>query len=738
MNIETNRRDLLKGAGALVLAFELPGAALAADEPGQVLPGSLKNNPKVASWLRIEEAGKVRLLVGKVELGQGILTAVAQICADELDVDMKRLSITSGDTWLSPNEGTTAGSFSMPDCGSAVRAVSADARRMLLGMAAEKLGAEADKLTVADGTIRTPDGKQTTYWELLSGQQFTGDATGKTPTKPVGARKYIGKNITRLDIPPKATGDLIWIQDLRPDGMVHGRVVRPPQYDAKLIDADLDAARKLPGVIEVVRDGSFLGVIAAREEQAINAAAALRKSARWDVPKDAPTSDTVHDWLLAQKTKDSIIKNQAKPANLTGAATVEQVYRRPFVMHASIGPSTAVATLTDDGVMTVQTHSQSVFETGAAIAEMLGVDKAKVRMQHVQGCACYGHNAADDAAADAALLARAVPGTPVRIQWSRNDEHKWEPYNSAMLLKTRAEVDASGNVIDWTYELWSTSHGTRPGNKAGNLLPGRHLAKPFEMPEPVNGGPPNYAADRNAIPLYDFPGAKVTTHFITSFSARASSTRGLGAYSNVFAIESFMDELAARAKADPLEYRLRHLKDERGRAVLQKAAETFGWSTWKKQPNRGRGIAFARYKNLAAFTAIALEVEVNPATGKIRVLRAVAANDSGEVVSPDGVKNQIEGGLIQSLSWTLKEGVRYDATGVRSEDWTSYPILTFTEVPPVEVVLIDRPGTPYLGTGEASQGPTSAALANAVFDAVGVRVRDLPMTPARVKAAINA
>ena len=738
MNIETNRRDLLKGAGALVLAFELPGAALAADEPGQVLPGSLKNNPKVASWLRIEEAGKVRLLVGKVELGQGILTAVAQICADELDVDMKRLSITSGDTWLSPNEGTTAGSFSMPDCGSAVRAVSADARRMLLGMAAEKLGAEADKLTVADGTIRTPDGKQTTYWELLSGQQFTGDATGKTPTKPVGARKYIGKNITRLDIPPKATGDLIWIQDLRPDGMVHGRVVRPPQYDAKLIDADLDAARKLPGVIEVVRDGSFLGVIAAREEQAINAAAALRKSARWDVPKDAPTSDTVHDWLLAQKTKDTIIKNQAKPANLTGAATVEQVYRRPFVMHASIGPSTAVATLTDDGVMTVQTHSQSVFETGAAIAEMLGVDKAKVRMQHVQGCACYGHNAADDAAADAALLARAVPGKPVRIQWSRNDEHKWEPYNSAMLLKTRAEVDASGNVIDWTYELWSTSHGTRPGNKAGNLLPGRHLAKPFEMPEPVNGGPPNYAADRNAIPLYDFPGAKVTTHFITSFSARASSTRGLGAYSNVFAIESFMDELAARAKADPLEYRLRHLKDERGRAVLQKAAETFGWSTWKKQPNRGRGIAFARYKNLAAFTAIALEVEVNPATGKIRVLRAVAANDSGEVVSPDGVKNQIEGGLIQSLSWTLKEGVRYDATGVRSEDWTSYPILTFTEVPPVEVVLIDRPGTPYLGTGEASQGPTSAALANAVFYAVGVRVLDLTMTPARVKAAINA
>ena len=737
MNIETNRRDLLKGAGALVVSFELPAAAFAADEPGQVLPGSLKNNPKVASWLRIEADGKVRLLVGKVELGQGILTAVAQLCADELDIDMKRLSITSGDTWLVPNEGTTAGSFSMPDCGSAVRAVSADARRILLGLAADKLGVEADKLTIADGTVRAPDGKQVTYWELVSGQEFAVDATGKSPTKPASARKYIGKNITRLDIPPKATGTLIWIQDLRPDGMTHGRVVRPPQYDAKLIDADTAAAEKMPGVLKVVRDGSFLGVVAQREEQAINAAAALRKSARWNMPKEAPTSDTVHEWLLAQKSKDTIIKDQAKPANLTAAATVEQTYKRPFVMHASIGPSTAIATLTDDGVMTVQTSSQSVFETGNAIAQMLGFDKTKVRMQHYQGSACYGHNGADDAAADAALLARAVPGKPVRIQWSRNDEHKWEPYNSAMLVKMTAEVDAKGDVINWSHDLWSTSHGTRPGNVAGNLLPARHLEKPFEFPIPVNGGPPNYAADRNAIALYDFPGQKVTTHFITTYSARASSTRGLGAYSNVFSIESFIDELAARAKVDPVEYRLRHLKDERGRAVLQKAAETFGWSNWQKKPGRGRGIAFARYKNLAAFTAIALEVEVNAATGKIRVLRAVAANDSGEVVSPDGVKNQIEGGLIQSLSWTLKEGVRYDATGVRSEDWTSYPILTFTEVPPVEVVLIDRPGAPFLGTGEASQGPTSAALANAVFDAVGVRVRDLPLTPARVKAAIN-
>lgn len=741
MNIQTNRRDLLKAAGALVVAFEIPMAAQlasAADDLGPGLPGSLKANPKVSSWLRIEADGRVHLLVGKVELGQGILTAVSQICADELDIDIKRLRLTSGDTWLVPNEGTTAGSFSMPDCGSAVRAVSADARKILVDLAAAKLGVAADKLTVNDGTITAPDGKKTTYWELVIGDEMKVDATAKAPLKPFAAHKYSGKSIPRVDIPAKATGGQIWIQDLRPDGMVHGRAVRPPQYDAKLLQVDIAAVEKMPGVLKVVRDGNYLGVIAEREEQVLAAAAALRRVSKWELPKEAPTSDGTQDWLLAQKTKDIVIKDQAKPANLQAAATIEQTYRRPFVMHASIGPSTAIGTLGADGVMTIQTHSQSVFETGNAIAMMLGVDKTKVHMQHYQGSGCYGHNAADDAAADAALLARALPGRPVRVQWTRNDEHKWEPYNSAMQLKIKAQVDAKGDIIDWDYQLWSTAHGTRPGNIAGNLLPARHLEKPFEFPVPVNGGPPNYSADRNAIALYDFPGQKVTTHFITSYAARVSSTRGLGAYSNVFAIESFMDELAARAKADPVEYRLRHLKDERARAVIQKAAETFGWSKWEKKPNHGRGIAFARYKNLAAFCAIAMEVEVNPSTGKIRVLRAVAANDSGEVVNPDGVKNQIEGGMIQSLSWTLKEGVRFDASGVRSEDWTSYPILTFTEVPPIEVVLIDRPGSVFLGTGEASQGPTSAALANAVFDATNTRVRDLPMTPARVKAAINA
>ncbi len=734
MNVQPTRRGIIKGAGALVIGFDIFNPAMA-QAPAADLPGDLKIAPKVSSWLRIEAGGKVRLLVGKVEIGQGILTAVAQLCADELDIDMSRLVITSGDTRLVPDEGVTAGSFSMPNCGSAVRAVSADARQILLGLAAARLGSNAAALKTADGKITAPDGKSVTYWELVAGSELEVPATGKAPLKPAAARRYAGKSVPRIDIPAKVTGAPVWIQDLRPEGMLHGRVLRPPAYEAKLVSLDAGDVEKTAGVIKVVRDGSFVGVIAEREETAIDAVDALRRAAKWDVPAKSETQDTVHDWMLAQKSQDVVIKNT--PSAAPAGASVEAVYKRPYHMHASIGPSTAVAVL-DGDTMRIQSHSQSIFETSAAIAEMLGMEKSKVHGQHVQGSGCYGHNGADDAAADAALLARAVPGRPVRIQWSRNDEHKWEPYGSAMVMKLKAAVDAKGDITDWTYDLWSTSHGTRPSGKAGNLLAAHYLEKPFALPTPVNAGPPNFAADRNAIAIYEFPGQKVTTHFITGFAARASSTRGLGAYANVFAIESFMDELAHRAKADPLEYRLRYLKDERGRAVLQKAADMLGWKDWKRTPGRGRGIGFARYKGLAAYNAVAMEVEVDRSTGRIRVLRAVSANDTGEVVSPDGVKNQIEGGIVQSLSWTLKEGVRFDAAGVRSADWISYPILTFSEVPPIEVELLDKPGLAFLGTGEASQGPTGAALANAVFDAAGVRLREAPFTPAKVKAALQS
>jgi CO/xanthine dehydrogenase Mo-binding subunit len=306
-----------------------------------------------------------------------------------------------------------------------------------------------------------------------------------------------------------------------------------------------------------------------------------------------------------------------------------------------------------------------------------------------------------------------------------------------MVMKTRAGVDADGDVLDWNMEIWSTPHSTRPGGSAGRLLSGRYVDPPFELPTPTDGGPPNYAAARNGIPLYEFPGTRVATHFVTEMPLRVSATRGLGAFANVFAIESFIDELAHEAGADPLEYRLRFLKDQRARDVLVKCAETFGWDSFEKGRNRGRGIAFAQYKNLAAYTAVAVEVLVTPRNGRVRVLRAAAANDSGHMINPDGIANQIEGGVIQSISWTLKEEVKFDDTSVLSRDWASYPIITFTEVPPVEVALIDRPGAPYLGTGEAAQGPAGAAVANAVFDATGARITRVPLTPDRVKEAID-
>jgi CO/xanthine dehydrogenase Mo-binding subunit len=739
-NLSTSRRGFLKTTGYLSLAFAIPlDSALSQAEAAKPrLPGDLNNNRKLSAWLRINANQTVTLMVGKVELGQGILTAVTQVCADELDIDIARIQVISGDTALVPNEGVTAGSFSMPNCATAVQFASAEVRSILLGLAAEKLNQPLAGLSVRDGKISAQNGTQIAYWDLVVGAALDREATGLVKPKPAEQHRYIGQSVQRTDLPAKILGDAVFLQEHRPAGMLFGHLVRPPTYAAKLLSVNLTAVQKMPGVVKVVRDGSFLGVIAQREEQAVAAANALNASAKWQVEKKLPTHDGIFDWLRSTKPSRVIeTKVQPRTGGDVPAKTITATYFRPYQMHASIGTSAAIATMGADGVMLIQTHSQSVFETSLAISKMLGLEPSKVRCQHMQGAGCYGHNMADDAAADAALLAMAVPGKPVHLQYTREQEHKWEPYGSAMVIQTKAGVDANGNVLDWDLQIWSTPHGTRPGGEPGNLLSARYLEKPFAQPVPTNGGAPNFAADRNGIALYDFAGHKVLTHFITDMPVRVSSTRGLGAYANVFAIESFMDELALAANMDPLTYRLRFLKDERARDTLQKAADKFGWNSWKKTPNRGRGIGFARYKNIAGYCAVALEVEVNPRNGRIRVLRAVASADSGHIVNPDGVSNQIEGGLIQSLSWSLKEEVKFDDTQILSSDWNSYPILTFSEIPPVDVVLINRPGAPFLGTGEASQGPTGAALANAVFNATGVRYRQLPLTPERIKQGLD-
>jgi nicotinate dehydrogenase subunit B len=417
--------------------------------------------------------------------------------------------------------------------------------------------------------------------------------------------------------------------------------------------------------------------------------------------------------------------------------TLRAQYRKPVQLHGSIGPSCAVAQLVD-GKYTVWTHSQGVFPLRQALAELLGVDPDTIHCIHVEGSGCYGHNGADDVAADAILLARALPGTPVRVQWMREDEQGSEPKGPAMLSRAAATLDADGRIADWSYEVWSPTHNSRPG-AAGNLLAGTLLAQPFTPPPSKPIPQPEGGGDRNAVPLYALPHARVVHHFIPAAPLRTSALRSLGAYHNVFAIESFMDELALAASTDPVAFRLRHMQDPRARDVIMLAARQFGWDSYRRQPGRGRGFAFARYKNLGAYAAVALEVEVARETGYVRITRAIAAVDSGEVVSLDGIRNQIEGGIVQSCSWTLCEEVLFDAAGHSvSRDWAGYPILRFGQVPDaVHVHVIDRPGMPFLGTGEATQGPTCAAIANAIADATGVRLRDLPFKPAKVMAAMR-
>ena len=405
-------------------------------------------------------------------------------------------------------------------------------------------------------------------------------------------------------------------------------------------------------------------------------------------------------------------------------------------MHGSIGPSCAIALFSDDA-LTVWSHGQGMFPLQASVAELLHMPKEKVRCIHVEGSGCYGHNGADDAGADAALLAVAFPGRPVRLQWMRDQEHTWEPYGPAMMSEISGTLDAAGNVIDFSYDVWSNTHSTRP-ESAGNTMAGWLVSQPFAQPAPQPIPQPAGGGDRNAIPLYKFPSANVTHHFIPQMPVRVSALRALGAYMNVFSIESFIDELAAAANADPVEFRLKHLEDQRAKDVIATVADRFGWKNWRKTgPYHGRGFAFAKYKNLAAYVAIALDLEVDRDSGRIRLGRAVAADDSGQAVNPDGIKNQVEGAIVQAASWTLHEQVAFDRMRIKSRDWATYPILRFEEVfRSVEVHVIDRPGQPYLGTGEGGQGPTAAAIANAVAHATGQRIRELPFTAERVRAAL--
>lgn len=730
--MSTSRRRFLQDSGRLTIGFcllgALPAAAEAlADDPR---PGSLQNNPRLNAWLEVLADGRVRVLTGKIELGQGITTAVAQMAAEELNLPLSRVDVLLAETGRTPDERYTAGSASIEQSALSVRWAAAAARQQLLQLAAQRLRRAIGELQLADGAARTLDGRQQlTFAELLQGRQLTGEVPADTVLKPKNQYQVVGQPIRRAEIERMVRAEPVYVQDLRLPDMVHARVLHPPGPGARLQPGSLDEAalrRAVPGVVQVVVDGSFVGIIAQDEWAAIRAHDWAKPRLRWTAGPPLPADKPLPDVIRALPAKVTEVARQGRidgdPA--PGEKSFSATYFKPYLMHASTGPSCAVA-LFDKGELHLWTHSQGVYPLRASVAKLLGLPEAKVHAKGVPGAGCYGHNGADDVAAEAALLARAHPGRPVRLQWTREDEHLNEPYGSAMLFDLQARLDAQGRLTHWHMELWSDTHSARPAGQPDKLLPAQLRARstPYQRAE-LSGG-----TSRNAEPLYPIPNLLIRAH---SFQGplRVSALRSLGAFGNVFALESGLDELAQLAGQDPYEFRLAHLTDERAKAVIREVRRLT--QAVQPSPHEGLGLAFAQYKNEAAYLAVVARVYVEPEQRTPWVRQLWAAIDAGETINPDGLRNQTEGGLIQAASWTLLERVQFDQQQVRSHDWETYPIFRFDEVPRVEVSIIDRPDQPPLGAGEAAQGPTAAAIANAVQRACGVRVRELPIRPEKL------
>ncbi len=697
------------------------------------LPGNLKANPLLSRWLRVDADDTITVRSGKVELGQGIATAMVAIAAAELGVAFARVRIENTDTFVSPEEGWTAGSFSIEHGGTAMRWACAMARELFAEAAAKKLGVDPAAVVVSDGVFRRQGANEgVTYAQLRDAVDLERMA-GELPVPKLHGGTVDRPGLGRPDLRAKFSGPA-FIQDMALPGMAYGRVLRPSHPHDRLATFDRDAVAALPGVIAVVVDGGFAGVVAERDDLAVKAVEFARKRATWTRTAELPPMGDANAWMdgLPLNTTTFLAdEGEAAPAAMRHTAR----YTRPYIAHASVGPSCALAEWTGD-TLKVWSHSQGVYPLRKQMARALRVDMDKVNVVHAHGSGCYGHNGADDVALDAALLARGA-GRPVMVQWSRADELSWSPFGSPMRIEISAGLSADGTVTDWTHDVRSPPHIARPGFGEGvNLLAAWHMAEPHAPSAPNDAPRPQGGGDRNSVPLYNFGKRRLTHHILPERPLHTSAMRGLGAHGNIFAIESFIDELAAMAGVDPVEFRLRHLEDPRAIAVVRAAAEAAGWDASDAGGEGvGRGMGFARYKNHGAYYACVATVEV---TEKVRLVRVDGAVDAGAVVHRDGLLNQVEGGAVQAASWTLKEEVRWTEDGFGVRSWADYPLLTFSEMPEISTVVVDDPSAPSLGAGECSAGPIAAAIANAVAHALGVRVRDMPLTPERIAAAINA
>lgn len=744
--LQMSRRQLLKAGGALVVTLALPLSVRATeqvlrDRSGNASAHALLDKTldvnAVDGFIAIHQDGTVTLFSGKVDLGQGLRIAIRQMAAEELGISVDKIEMIEGDTALTPDQGPTAGSTGIMRGGVQIRQAAATAREALIAMAAPRLQKQPSELMVQDGAVRARSGGAAlSFAELVGGKRFDLKVDPKAPLNNPGAYTVVGKPLLRPDVPAKVTGTHTYVHDVKLPGMLHGRVLRPAGEGARIISVDQSSVQHLPGV-KLVRIGDFLAVAAPDEWDAIQAAASLKVV--WSDSGTLMGHDKVEQWLRSGPFDgEETLVNKGDAAAALQAASVKLTasYYWPPQTHGSIGPSCAVA---DVGATqaTIYTASQGTHRYRPAYAQMLGLKNEAVRLVYVDGAGCYGMNGHDDAAADAALMSKAL-GKPVRVQWSRQDEHGFDPKGPPQSLTLEAALGPDNTITAWRTEMWLP--------RATASLPTVPLLAPQTAGMPQPKGISTGLITQNGDPPYQVANVAVGVHWHDSAPLRPANIRAPGKIANIFAVECMTDELAARAGIDPLAFRLQRLNDARGAEVLKRSATLFGWQARagstgaanRQRIQRGRGIAYSHYKHNETYVAMAMEVEVNRDSGEIRVLRVACAHDCGLIINPDGLRAQIEGSILQTISRSLYEEIRFDTRRVQNVDWASYPILAFPAVPQLSIALIDRPAMPPLGGGEAAASPVTAALANAVWDAVGIRLRTVPFTPERVQAALAA
>jgi nicotinate dehydrogenase subunit B len=728
------RRDFLKAGGVLVVAFSLvdvvdtatPARAAAAAKPVSLT--------ETDSFVAIDRNGKVTVYCGHVDLGTGVQTAIAQISAEELDVPFDRVTVIQGDTALTPDQGISSGSFSIQVAGMLVRQALATARQALLQTAAQRLGVASDDLAIADGVVRSKSsGKQIGYGELVGSGALSLAVDKKAPLKPPAAYTIVGRPIARIDIPAKVTGRFTYAQDVRRPGMLYGRPVHPPALKAKLLSVDESSLRGIPGIVKVVREGDYLGVVAKTEWAAIKAARQLK--ATWSAWTDLPAQSELWSYVRNTKVATNDVTSKVGDAGALERAPqrLKATYDFAIQTHGSIGPSAAVAEF-KDGKLTCWTASQATHAMRKQFAQMLAMPEADVRCIYVEGAGCYGRNAHEDAAADAVLMARAT-GRPVRVQWMRWDEHGWDPKGPPTLIDLEAGIDANHNLVAWKGDFYMPVGGPA----AVWLLAAQFAGLPHT--EDLETG----SIFQNSEIPYDVPNRSIVCHRLASTPFRPSWIRSPGRMQNTFANESFLDEVIAATGADPLAFRLAHINDPRGAELLRRLEALAKWEAHKPGDRghggnilRGRGLSYVHYELYRTYVGMVVDVEVDRQSGKTRVVRAAVAHDCGQIINPDGVRNQIEGSVVQTVSRTLLEEVTFDRSHVTSLDWATYPILTFPDVPDVVIDLIDRPAEVPWGAGEPTCAVVPAAISNAIFDATGARMRSVPFKAGAVKAALAA